>query len=445
MSERNKKIKRLHIMPVKPNSPFTCALVSYESESDATEIKAYLNKRSPFNFHIENAFKTDKASRGKSLNKSPADLKMPGRGRGVPAVVSRSLQKLKVVIAGDKRTTYQECTITDPIESVDMPRLVSIQCLNCKKQAGSFCARCKEPYCSLNCQRLDWSKHKSHCKSVSNALLKSTQFSNDSSYLSEGSSCSDNDKRTDCDKMSGPLYRNRGNTFHEQQESNYVKPQVPVSPKNSRQQEERTKKNSGDQMKHMKISQIKNTGLSLNVKQKVTVCNICSPSRFWIHLSDANKTLSQMEEELAKIQKIPVKSITVNDIYCVKKSGKFCRAKVLELQPNSSVLYFIDYGETSTVRNDEIYHLPCLFEKYLAQAVRCNLVGDNQEVIEWTDEDISSFEFHARNKTFVADVYGFFKSAYNISLKNETGNAHTPVVPPTTQRNLLMHASFRCG
>ncbi|GFY40548.1 tudor domain-containing protein 1 [Trichonephila inaurata madagascariensis] len=380
-----------------------------------------MNKRCPFNFDIENAFKTDKASRDKSLNKSPTDLKMRGRGRGVPAVVSDTLQKLKVVIVGDKRTTYQEGTITDPVESVDMPRLVSIQCLNCKKQAGSFCARCKEPYCSLYCQRQDWSKHKSHCKSVSNTLLKSTQFSNDSSYLSEGSSCSDNDKRTDCDKMSGPLYRNRGNTFHEQ-ESNYVKPQVPVSPKNSPQQKDGTKKNSGDQMKHMKAAEIKKAKLSLNVKQKVTVCNICSPSCFWIHLSDANITLSQMEEELAKIQKIPVKSITVDDICCVKKNGKFYRAKILELQSNSLVLYFIDYGETSTVRNDEMYHLPCLFKKYPAQAVRCNLVvGDNQEVIEWTDEDISSFEFHARNKTFVADVYGFFKNTYNISLMNESG------------------------
>ncbi|GFY40550.1 hypothetical protein TNIN_497852 [Trichonephila inaurata madagascariensis] len=28
MSERNKKIKRFRILPVKPNSPFTCALVS---------------------------------------------------------------------------------------------------------------------------------------------------------------------------------------------------------------------------------------------------------------------------------------------------------------------------------------------------------------------------------------------------------------------------------
>ncbi|GFR09541.1 tudor domain-containing protein 1 [Trichonephila clavata] len=417
MSEGNKKVKRFRILPVKPNSPVTCALVSYESELDATAIKGYLNKRSPFHFDIENAFKTDKASRDKSLNKSPKDMKMPGRGRGIPVVVSDTLQKLKVVFDGDKRTAYQECTIIDPN---DTPGLVSIQCLNCKKQAGSSCARCKKPYCSLNCQRQDWPRHKSLCKSVSGALPKSTQFSYDSSYLSDGSS-SDNDKRTNGDKMSGALYRNRVSTFHAR-ESNYVKPQVSISPKNSPQQQERTRINNSDQKKLMKAAEITKTALSFNIKQKVTVCNICSPSSFWICLSDANKTLSQIEEELAKIQKVPVKSTTVDDICCVKKREKFCRAQILELQSNSSVLYFIDYGETSTVRNDEMYHLPHSFKKYPAQAVRCNLVdGAHPEVIEWTDDDISSFEFHAGNKTFVADVHGFFKNTYNISLINEDG------------------------
>ncbi|GFR26101.1 tudor domain-containing protein 1 [Trichonephila clavata] len=407
MSEGNKKIKRFRILPVKPKLPVTCALVSYESEIDATAIKVYLNKRSPFHFDIEYAFKTDKASGDKSLNKSPTDMKRPGRGWGIPAVVSDSLQKLKVVIEGDKRTAYQEHTITDPNEGVDIPGLVSIQCLNCKKQAGSFCARCKKPYCSLNCQRQDWPRHKSLCMSVS--------------YFSEGSSCSDKNKRTNCDKMSGASYKNRDITFHAQ-ESNYVKPLVPISPINSPQQQERSQNNSSNQKILLKAAEITKTALSFSVKQKVTVCNICSPSSFWICLSDANKTLSQIEEELAKIQKVPVKSITVDDICCVKKSSKFCRAQILELQSNSSVLYFIDYGETSTVRNEEMYHLPHSFRKYPAQAVCCNLVdGAHHEVIEWTDDDISSFEFHAGNKTFVADVHGFFENTYNISLINEDG------------------------
>ncbi len=39
-------------------------------------------------------------------------------------------------------------------------------CAKCSKQAGNVCSRCKKVrYCSVNCQKEDWAKHKQECKS----------------------------------------------------------------------------------------------------------------------------------------------------------------------------------------------------------------------------------------------------------------------------------------
>ncbi|GFT97455.1 tudor domain-containing protein 1 [Nephila pilipes] len=268
MSEGDKKIIKYRILPVKANLQETCAIVTYESEVDATCIKTYLNGKNPFNFDIENAFKYDK----KTLKTSPL-LKMFGRGRG-----QNSIQGLKVTVAGNERISY----------------------------------RVQEP----------------------NDTRKNIEFS--------------------------------------------------------------------------------------DLPGLVTVCTIRSPTSFWIHVVN-DITISQVEKELANIAKVPVKG-TVNDICCAMKNGKFYRAQILESRPKSSLLYLIDYGETSSINNDQIYHLPDFFKNYPAEAVCCNLVdGTNHEDIKWTDDDISSFKFHALNKIFVAHVHGLSKNIYNISLINEEG------------------------
>jgi hypothetical protein len=37
-------------------------------------------------------------------------------------------------------------------------------CSVCKKETPTACTRCEIPYCSIECQKKDWSKHKISCK-----------------------------------------------------------------------------------------------------------------------------------------------------------------------------------------------------------------------------------------------------------------------------------------
>jgi hypothetical protein len=43
------------------------------------------------------------------------------------------------------------------------PAVVAAHCSHCQKISLSQCARCARPYCSEQCQRLDWPKHRAGC------------------------------------------------------------------------------------------------------------------------------------------------------------------------------------------------------------------------------------------------------------------------------------------
>ncbi|GBL89545.1 Tudor domain-containing protein 1 [Araneus ventricosus] len=174
--------------------------------------------------------------------------------------------------------------------------------------------------------------------------------------------------------------------------------------------------------KFIRANEIQKQELSLNKQYKVSVCMSCSPSNFWIHLNGSEKVLYQMEKEMTSmVHKIPVKCV-VDDVCCTFENGKFRRVKLLELTPNSSIVEFIDYGGTSAVLNNKLYFLPQVFKKYPAQAIGCNLVdGVSQENVVWSDEEISSFEYHTKNKVFMGHVHGFVRNNCNIALMNEEG------------------------
>ncbi|GIY93054.1 hypothetical protein CEXT_474142 [Caerostris extrusa] len=254
---------------------------------------------------------------------------------------SDGVHALKVVLEGNRRTAYQKSTTKGELS----------------------CKRCHQPYCTVKCQHSDWPKHKLICQSFPPAASVSRQLPNDSSYMSGGNSCSDNEKKFETASK------------------------------------EMTNVNE-NQKKYIKINEIQKTLLSLNNEYEIIVSNRCHPSNFWIQLNESKKILSQMEKEMATMELQTVVTCTVDD----SKSS-------------SSIVQFIDYGEISTVQNDQLYYLPQLFKK--VPCTGCMLQfsrNDSGANIAWTDHDISSFQALTSNKNFTARVVCSSKSQYDVQL-----------------------------
>ncbi|CAL1279712.1 unnamed protein product [Larinioides sclopetarius] len=445
-----KKIRSHRLYPPKPELDVTCGIVSYENESDALESKVSLNGKPPLYMKIDFSEKKKNQSsrqgipsmnergRGRQVDLGVSGSGRPGIsgtsgsshqaavGRGC-AFVPDALQAITVKLEGDKRTAYHNPESVDNLRestcSPDLPALIPSLCLFCQQKGNLLCEKCRQTYCSSDCQRQDWSKHKSICKSLSATISKQNQFANDSSYMSEGSS-SDNDKKVNQNIFDNPPVNIYQSSTSQSQNITSTKPRGSQASPSKRHMSGREAKSNdnGIQKKFIRANEIPKQELSLNKQYKMSVCKSCSPSNFWIHLNGSENVLYQMEKEMTSVvQKIPVK-FSVGDVCCTFENGKFKRLKILELTQNSSLAEFIDYGGTSAVMSNKLYFLPQEFKKYSAQAIYCNLVdGVSQENVIWSDEEISSFEYHTKNKIFMGHVHGFIKNMYNIALMNEEG------------------------
>ncbi|GIY05760.1 hypothetical protein CDAR_506451 [Caerostris darwini] len=329
---------------------------------------------------------------------------------------SDGVHALKVVLEGNRRTAYQK-PATVETEFDDVPGLIPnpfLLCLFCKKKGELSCKRCHQPYCTVKCQRSDWPKHKLICQPFPPAASVSRQLTNDSSYMSEGSSCSDNEKKFESRSQNQFTYTKPSSLSSEVLFNKFKNLQA--SFKQPQKEITNVKEN---QKKSIKINEIRKTLLSLNKEYEIIVSNRCHPSNFWIQLNESKKILSQMEKEMATatMERQTVVTCTVDDVCFTVKNKKFMRVQIIESKSSSSIVQFIDYGEISTVQNDQLYYLPQLFKKYPAQAVCCNLVGnDSGANIAWTDHDISSFQALTSNKNFTALVVCAFKSQYDVQL-----------------------------
>ncbi|KAF8767368.1 Tudor domain-containing protein 1 [Argiope bruennichi] len=445
LTRGGKKIKRHLLYPAKPNMNVTCGLVTYYNERDALDTKSCLNGKPPFYWKIEYALNNTESKKNESPDQKNPDIK--GRGRGCPVVSEASSGKghsvssgtsslsrlaavgrgraaaldpvhsLTVCLQGGQRIAYKNSesgiNLRESAYDPDMPKLISSQCLFCKKKGELSCEKCGQTYCSVNCQHQDWPNHKSLCKSLFMTNLKQNQFANDSSYMSEGSS-SDNEKKMIHNvSINQPVNRNQS-----------IMPQYQAQDVTSAKPRASPNRNSDNaiQRKFIKITEIQEQKLSLNKQYKVSVSKICSPSNFWVHLDGAEKVLYQMEKEMTSlVQKIPVKC-AVGDVCCTFEEGKFLRVAILKVMPNSSIAKYIDYGGTSDLSNNKLYFLPQILKKYHAQAVCCNLVdGMSHGNVSWNEEEISSFKYHTKNKVLMGHVHGFTNNIYNIALMNEDG------------------------
>lgn len=60
---------------------------------------------------------------------------------------------------------------------------------------------------------------------------------------------------------------------------------------------------------------------------------------------------------------------------------------------------------------------------FIKQAVPCRLVSDDNEIIQWNEEDILSFELHTNNKTYKAHIFSCSNDIYDVSLINDDGKS----------------------
>ncbi|GBL89548.1 hypothetical protein AVEN_87879-1 [Araneus ventricosus] len=268
-SHGGKIIRKYVLFTPRLNMDVTCGIVSYEKESDALDAKVRLNGAPPLYMRIDFATIKENTEKKKNQSQHQRIPSMNERGRGrqpdlgasscghsaIPgtsglshsaaigcASVPDTLQNLQVVLTGSQRFAYQKSESVDNLResicSPDLPDLIPNLCLFCQKKGDLSCGKCRQTYCSVNCQRQDWSKHKSLCKSLSTTTSKQNQFANDSSYMSEGSS-SDNDKKVNHNvSVNQPIIRNQSGSFQSQgitstkprsSQTSPSKPRMPVN------------------------------------------------------------------------------------------------------------------------------------------------------------------------------------------------------------------------
>ncbi|KAG8199539.1 hypothetical protein JTE90_009380 [Oedothorax gibbosus] len=412
------RIVRFRILPKRPDKIFTIALVTFETEAEAEAAKSQLHNCPPLNLQIRFANRSRSNATLKDVNMNLArntqsanqTSRTLGRGRSQHAE-TETLSALKVTVDGNKRIAFN---------SEEIPKLIpnpNLHCLVCKKIGELSCGVCEKPYCSLTCQAENWRNHKSICKPVEKKEIGDVQQNYKSDgYISAGSN-SDSERRIDLstdpnrNKVPNPLPIGRGSLLptYLNNSSNRAIPSA----------------NAEFSRKHLtniKYNEIEDAALPLNRDEKVYVCHFQNPSKLWLHLKSAKLVLSEMETKLKEaVDKSSVPFI-VNDVCCTLQDGVFCRVQVKEVKPNTVTVYFVDYGSTSTLNKNLIYHLPPMFRTYRSQAVCCKLINnDGRETTDWNGQDFSWVQEYTKGKEFKMKAYRCYNNVYDVSLLNDQG------------------------
>ncbi|XP_041358070.1 tudor domain-containing 6-like [Gigantopelta aegis] len=147
----------------------------------------------------------------------------------------------------------------------------------------------------------------------------------------------------------------------------------------------------------------------------VFVSSVESPSRFHIQLDEQKQSLNEMlnamfdffnnlaEDEMA-LENPAVGSL------CVVYGGddeSWHRAKIIEVNDDKCILYYVDQGNSDGVECSALKVLPEQFEGLPQQAVVCSLAGIKSSEDAWSDEAVEFFHELIAYKTMLMDVIGF--------------------------------------
>ncbi|CAL1534624.1 unnamed protein product [Lymnaea stagnalis] len=264
---------------------------------------------------------------------------------------------------GDFKSIFP--SVINPPKNEDVER--KHPCVYCYKEGCvNLCSRCKMYYCSIECQKNDWPRHKDICIAVNEF------FSDERSPLNN----------LDINK-SGNRTRLDYNTDIEEDKSFSKKPGGEKSEKKT-QSEMQINLDKQHQQKGSPLSVDEKTIFQQEVKLDLPIgykgqgylTHYENPSKFWIcceeFLSDFMDMCTAMTEELEKTNpNEPVKP-EVHLIYATKYLGDWRRVRVDSVHDNTVTGYYIDYGQTEEVK---IENLRCIDVLVRSQAICCCING----------------------------------------------------------------------
>ncbi|CAC5408616.1 TDRD1_4_6_7 [Mytilus coruscus] len=304
----------------------------------------------------------------------------------------------------------------------DVKRAIKVDPRPCNvcSTTGSFqCSRCKTPYCSEECQRCDWERHKQFCQD----LRKENEFASnfeDQFEISVGEEI--------VEQMKTKLEQSTGGTVNYKTKTDSQKSPIKQhgqkSPKSSDGGKQTMSKSPLKQQSKMsprtggplspaprKDSPKKSPPKSEALKQDISYCTLplnseievlladnTSPDHFAVQLHDT-EILEATDELLKRMNDFyntggeKVQSPNIGMVYAAQFSAdnNWYRARVDSITGDSVAVTYIDYGNTENLLAEKLRLLYIDMTSMKSAAIICHLDGVQAVGGSWSREAIDKF------------------------------------------------------
>ncbi|KAH9503258.1 hypothetical protein Btru_068600 [Bulinus truncatus] len=292
---------------------------------------------------------------------------------------------------------------TDHVKSGVRDRKV---CNNCGKNGCSnLCSVCKQYYCSVECQRKDWPRHRNICGYLGTNISESNSmegnFSDDgdkpATYKSDKTALKTKTNENyvgNSEKLTKKTMKDNYKTAHfdktrkenqsedrENEKSHYRKRED----KNNLGKQKDFQTTSSSKEKTNNLSGFEKTDYSKEIKValpvgievKAILTYFKSPSEFWISLYDQLMEFGDLTEvlnkELNNCTSTKLVKPRVGHIYGAKYEGEWCRVRIDDVADDEVTAYCIDYGNTEKIEISGLRQLTPEILDLPPQAIACCL------------------------------------------------------------------------